>query len=749
MADVRSNWWREQGSNNDEGNKEQLLVFGYSCKLFRDDEKATYVDQGNHLIPWMGDKSLTIDRSVLRTFDARGYLHDLKPCEYNSDNVYELSNEEKIVEGLCEEERYLALNKDLDEEAMHHAEEELKRLRAALTEDSTYNEVQFTYDTPVEEVIEKNETRVESDENINLLRLEVNDDKPFVVPAQLNLPSNIFAPRTVKENAIIEKTAAFISCHGTQMEIVLKAKQSANSQFQFLLFDNPLNKYYKYLVECIKDGRYHPKIESQDADDDDYDDDEGYLHPSLLAGNSNSYFQTSTIPYCAYNNQNDDSTYSQLVDKLKDKVVHYLTNETTSQPSSQCQSPVNVSPKQEMTSSSSQSPVIPPEDMQLIIDKMAAYVAKNGVSFEKTVLGKGDSRFDFLKSSHKYNSYYTQRCKHHMLETNPTPKLLSNDKKLKKYVKAPVSFAIKSKDGDGTTLEKNVLSGDESDNVEVDNDQNSNHSTDTAEVPSVQPTTQIEADKAEPKQVIKIESVLYPNVDRFELDLDNAFFCTEISYCKDREYINPFLQPQERLKDKIAAAARERMAQITKEKMLQLERRRKAAVFLNMIKSSGLNIEAKSSVSSTTDSKYEDSSLPTSAITSPVNSPQLSPLRNKEDNEGSGKEISNAHSGIQSTFHSRSKSSSNSRRSESSHNKKSESSSKKRLGSQSKSDPKKYRRSRSRSRSRSSNHKNRSHEKSSRSHTKSKKRSKRSRSPRESKHSKSSRRKHYSSSDSS
>ena len=39
-----------------------LLVFGYACKLFRDDEKALDVESGNHLIPWMGDSSLKIDR---------------------------------------------------------------------------------------------------------------------------------------------------------------------------------------------------------------------------------------------------------------------------------------------------------------------------------------------------------------------------------------------------------------------------------------------------------------------------------------------------------------------------------------------------------------------------------------------------------------------------------------------------------------------------------------------------------------
>lgn len=46
-----------------------LLVFGYACKLFRDDERALYHELGEQLIPWMGDKRIMIDRSVEQTFD--------------------------------------------------------------------------------------------------------------------------------------------------------------------------------------------------------------------------------------------------------------------------------------------------------------------------------------------------------------------------------------------------------------------------------------------------------------------------------------------------------------------------------------------------------------------------------------------------------------------------------------------------------------------------------------------------------
>lgn len=43
---------------------DELLVFGYGCKLFRDDSKALLEDSGQLLIPWMGDTSLMIDRYV-------------------------------------------------------------------------------------------------------------------------------------------------------------------------------------------------------------------------------------------------------------------------------------------------------------------------------------------------------------------------------------------------------------------------------------------------------------------------------------------------------------------------------------------------------------------------------------------------------------------------------------------------------------------------------------------------------------
>lgn len=43
---------------------DDLLVFGYACKIFRDNDRASEIDHGKHLIPWMNDHTLKIDRLI-------------------------------------------------------------------------------------------------------------------------------------------------------------------------------------------------------------------------------------------------------------------------------------------------------------------------------------------------------------------------------------------------------------------------------------------------------------------------------------------------------------------------------------------------------------------------------------------------------------------------------------------------------------------------------------------------------------
>lgn len=48
--------------------EDDLLVFGYACTIREDSSKALHFEQEKHLIPWMGDDSLLIDRSVLKLY---------------------------------------------------------------------------------------------------------------------------------------------------------------------------------------------------------------------------------------------------------------------------------------------------------------------------------------------------------------------------------------------------------------------------------------------------------------------------------------------------------------------------------------------------------------------------------------------------------------------------------------------------------------------------------------------------------
>ncbi|XP_029880738.1 splicing factor, suppressor of white-apricot homolog isoform X3 [Aquila chrysaetos chrysaetos] len=667
----------------------ELLVFGYACKLFRDDEKAQYQEQGRHLIPWMGDPKIMIDR-----YDGRGHLHDLSEydAEYSTWNRdYQLSEEEARIEALCDEERYLALHTDLLEEEARQ-EEEYKRLSEALAEDGTYNAVGFRYGSdyydPSEPTEEEEHQPAKQREAAQTENVEENEE-PFVAPPGLNVPSDVELPPTAKMHAIIERTANFVCKQGAQFEIMLKAKQARNSQFDFLRFDHYLNPYYKFIQKAMKEGRYaapsenkadekkHSRVKSEEEDDDDDDDDGNYLHPSLFASKKCSRLEELMKPLKvvdpdhplaalvrkAQSDNNSSTPQSTDGAAVQTSQAEYSSDSTVAAmyysyymlpDGTYCLAPpppgidvatyynalpagVTVSsttgvatvppppgttppPPPETTDSSSGltstttststiAPVVaiipPPPDIQPVIDKLAEYVARNGIKFETSVRAKNDLRFEFLQPWHQYNAYYefkkqfflqkessdncqgvsssedvpadtagdtpseTQFTDEHAPEdaSEPSakgvpgnkkdvpPSKTVSDGKLVKASFAPISFAIKAKENDLLPLEKNrVKLDDDSDEEEEEGkegQENANSASNHA------PAVTAPCTAAEEKK---------PQLTQEELEAKQA---------------------KQKLEDRLAAAAREKLAQASKEskeKQLQAERKRKAALFLQTLK---------------------------------------------------------------------------------------------------------------------------------------------------------------------
>ncbi|KAL1768395.1 splicing factor, suppressor of white-apricot-like isoform X1 [Sigmodon hispidus] len=663
------------------GNRVELLVFGYACKLFRDDERALAQEQGQHLIPWMGDHKILIDR-----YDGRGHLHDLSAydAEYATWNRdYQLSEEEARVEALCDEERYLALHTDLLEEEARQ-EEEYKRLSEALAEDGNYSAVGFTYGSDYydpSEPTEEEEPSKQREKN-EAENLEENEE-PFIAPLGLSVPSDVELPPTAKMHAIIERTANFVCKQGAQFEIMLKAKQARNSQFDFLRFDHYLNPYYKFIQKAMKEGRYTVLAENKseekkklgttsDNEDEDEEEDGSYLHPSLFASKKSSRLeelmkplkvvdpdhplaalvrkaqadssspapptadgtpaQPSQVEYTA------DSTvaamyysYYMLPDGTYclappppgiDVATYYSTlpagvtvssspgvtttvppppGTTPPPPPTTAETSSGVTSTTTTTSALAPVAIIPPPpDIQPVIDKLAEYVARNGLKFETSVRAKNDQRFEFLQPWHQYNAYYefkkqfflqkeggssiqvastaeeasTETAAEESNEAGEdgTPEGMAEtggrgsgkkeagsskstvDGKLVKASFAPISFAIKAKENDLLPLEKNRVKLDD-DSEEDEENRECQESTSSMANPSpaaVPPCVVVEEKK--------------PQLTQEELEAKQA---------------------KQKLEDRLAAAAREKLAQASKEskeKQLQAERKRKAALFLQTLK---------------------------------------------------------------------------------------------------------------------------------------------------------------------
>ncbi|XP_064646531.1 splicing factor, suppressor of white-apricot homolog [Lineus longissimus] len=618
---------------------DELFVFGYACKLFRDDVKAVEINKGQHLIPWMGNQKLLIDR-----YDGRGHLFDIDPYDADLGHRSVRSDEESRIEALCDEERYLELHTDIMEKAAYE-EEELKRLNEALA-DNSYGAVAFNYDQPAPtEDTEENQAE-EDDED---------QEEPFECSEELRkfITEQFMMPETVKLNSIIEKTALFVSQHGPQMEIVIKTKQKDNTNFHFLDMDHSLNAYYKKLVTLMKSGKYRPKppevkprkrtrtCSSQESDDDD--DDGSYLHPSLMAKpkvDPNAREAVSPSRYQLSSEQVQDTAYAKLLNKIN------LLDSGRNSPQNNVRSTDSPAPSgsgaevdtitvakdgqpappgtettvlpEELRNEMAQNGgllaalvppgniIPPPPDLQPIIDKMAEYVARNGTDFESTVRNKRDMRFEFLTEGHVFFTYYT--FKKTIFEREMArEKLLKEKEKEKSEAEAKAAAPV-------TTVAERPINSSLQVALEDDKSQSS-----TEGGAKISVSFSIKAKIKEPEPVTKEKRPAFVDEssdeegDEFRERLERSeVLCREKSVTPicpdlDGEELEEAIkqddkvtstaedldrkQAEHKIKDRLAMAARDKLAQTSKEKQMQAARKRKAAMFINMLKSSGVKVD--------------------------------------------------------------------------------------------------------------------------------------------------------------
>ncbi|XP_026838867.1 protein suppressor of white apricot isoform X3 [Drosophila erecta] len=485
-------------------------------------------------------------------------------------------------------------------------------------------------------------------------------------------PLDMQLPETMKQHAIIEKTARFIATQGAQMEILIKAKQANNTQFDFLTQGGHLQPYYRHLLAAIKAAKFPPApetpLDQQNTDKEAHSTDEH--NEDAAGGRRNPNQVVITVPTIKYK-PSANCAYTQLISKIKGVPLQAVLLEDessnpansqhsggTASPTLSCRSEGHNSQGGEFTpvllqyngstftheeestireqqdendggsgeppqvellkntsalalaqnySSESEEeedqvqpekevekkpePVltfpVPEESLRHIIDKTATYVIKNGRQFEETLRTKSVERFSFLLPANEYYPYY-------LYKVTGDVDAASKEEKTRKAAavaaalmskkglsfggaaaaasgnhldKAPVSFSIRARDDQGPL--QNTLSQEASDEEASSN----------AAVEQVRPGMPDSVQRA----IKQVETQL---LARTAGQKANSSSCS--SPQKEQKEQR---QAEERVKDKLAQIAREKLnGMISREKQLQLERKRKAMAFLNQIKGEGATV---------------------------------------------------------------------------------------------------------------------------------------------------------------
>ncbi|CAG8633087.1 3564_t:CDS:10 [Paraglomus brasilianum] len=429
---------------------EDLLIFGYESKVFKDDEMAQKVNTGELLIPWRGETQNVI---LLDRYDVRNLLDDRGQFRKG---VYTLTKtvEEIEEDRLCEEERWADL--DSDAEDLYYLEEEerepyIEEKRRQKQRAAEGNEISYDYSEGVEKQNECKEGDEEGPKDENQSATGEAYVAKFTVPegmateeeeehhmnqgaliCSILMISLIGSPYTFyravlmhpsdqRIDEIVERTARFLNTsNDAQMEIVIQAKQANNPSFSFLNKDDPLYPYYRHVRvqlriglfdyggsdnedevaaaaveggEESEDKRKDAEVKSEgEAEDDGENENEDKKKTEEVTKDGNEVAEEEK-PETSDENRT-------ILDALDDYYLEFCATSETPWRSKSRGISKHIGPV-----------VVPPLDVREIIDKTSMYVARCGPCLETKIREKHiyDSKFSFLLPWDQFYPYYKQK----------------------------------------------------------------------------------------------------------------------------------------------------------------------------------------------------------------------------------------------------------------------------------------------------------------------------------------------------
>ena len=181
------------------------------------------------------------------------------------------------------------------------------------------------------------------------------------------------------------------------MEILMRAKEAHNPKFQFLNPGNAFHSIYKQVLEKKKarlglSGKLLtnlPEVPSIEEVEQSLRDMQRNL-PSAAPGLSV--------------NASPSNAYSKLVEKMR---VNLPPPPPPVQPPEEKTTEVPTEKAKEVEKQEENAVMVqvPPYEEQALIDQTASYVVRNGGE-KLSILRKRSEKFGFLRSDHKYNTYY-------------------------------------------------------------------------------------------------------------------------------------------------------------------------------------------------------------------------------------------------------------------------------------------------------------------------------------------------------